>query len=217
MYHIINRGVGRMSLFDKPADYDAFECVMLETQELRPLRLLAYCIMPNHWHLVVWPTTSKQLAPFMQRLTITHATRWLQHRQAVGTGHVYQGRFKSFPIEQDAHFLSVCRYVERNPLRANLVKAAQDWKWSSLHRRSDPAGERPILSDWPVKCPADWTSRVNLPQTDRELESIRLSVTRGQPNGGTAWVKQTTQSLELDHTLRSRGRPPKKKAGDGSN
>ena len=91
--------------------------------------------MPNHWHLLLWPEGDGDLATFMQRLTITHVRRWQQHRGYVGLGHVYQGRYKSFPVESDAHFWVVARYVERNALRADLVLRAEEWRWSSLWRR----------------------------------------------------------------------------------
>jgi putative transposase len=128
VYHVINRGVGRMRLFRKPGDYEAFERVLGETLEMRPMRLLAYCLMPNHWHLVVWPQRDGDLAAFMQRLTITHARRWLANRRGRWARHVYQGRFKSFVIQRDEHLLTVARYVERNALRAGLVKRAELWR-----------------------------------------------------------------------------------------
>ncbi len=151
VFHVLNRGVGRMRLFRKEADYEAFERVLLETLDLRPMRLCAYCLMPNHWHLVLWPRRDGDLASFMQRLTITHARRWQEHRKLVGTGHIYQGRYKSFPVENDEHFLTVCRYVERNALRAGLVERAEQWSWSSLWRRRQRNRKlQACLSEWPV-------------------------------------------------------------------
>lgn len=100
-----------MRLFETDQDYEAFERVLSETLPLRRMRLLAYCLMPNHWHLVLWPREDGDLAACMQRLSITHARRWQEHRQVVGTGHVYQGRYKSFPVQADEHFLTVCRYL----------------------------------------------------------------------------------------------------------
>ena len=71
----------------------------------------------------------------MQRLTVTHVTRWQEHRKCAGEAQVHQGRFKSFPVESDDYIYQVARYVERNALRANLVDCAEDWQWSSLWRR----------------------------------------------------------------------------------
>jgi putative transposase len=135
---------GRQRLFDKPADYAAFEEVLEETLVKQPMRICSYCVMPNHWHLLLWPEFDGDLAPFMHRLT--HVTRWQKHRRRVGEGHVCQGRFKSIPVEADDYFYPVARYVERNALRANLVNRAEAWQWSSLWRRKQgTADQRRLL------------------------------------------------------------------------
>jgi len=218
-FHIINRGVGRMPLFETPEDYDAFLRCLAEAQRLRPIKILAYCVMPNHWHLVLQPEADGGLAAFMQRLTITHATRWQEHRQLVGSGHVYQGRYKSFPVEADAHLLAVCRYVERNALRARLVERAEDWRWGSLHQaakatkpRKADTDDLPTLSDWPVDRPRNWVWRVNQPENQPELDSLRRCVRRGGPFGGAAWTADTIKALGLEFTTRTRGRPRKEEA-----
>ncbi len=210
VFHVLNRGVGRMWLFDKPEDYAAFERVVAETLELRPMRLLAYCIMPNYWHMVLWPEEDGQLAAFMHRLSITHARRWQEHRHVTGDGHIYQGRYKSFPVETDEHFLTLCRYVERNALRAALVERAEEWRWSSLWRREKRSTERQVcLTDWPVDRPCDWLRCVNAGETQDELDRIRLCVNCGQPFGGPAWTEATISRLGLESTVRRRGRPQK--------
>src|SRR5581483_3399563 len=119
--HVLNRANARLPLFTKEADYEAFERVLEEAYGREPLRILSYCLMPNHWHLVVWPKVGagRQVSEFMRWLTVTHTQRWHAHRHTSGTGHLYHGRFKSFPIESDDHLYTVLRYVERNPLRAN--------------------------------------------------------------------------------------------------
>lgn len=213
VFHVLNRGVGRMRLFDDAADYEAFERVLEETLVVRPMRLCAYCIMPNHWHMALWPRDDGDLAAFMQRLTITHARRWQEHRRLVGTGHIYQGRYKSFPVQSDEHFLAVCRYVERNALRAELVDRAEAWRWSSLWRRRHGDGESAaILSEWPVARPRDWLSQVNRSQTESEMEALRQCVARGRPFGEDAWVTRTIKRLGLESTMRPRGRPRKTRA-----
>lgn len=121
VFHVLNRGVARMQVFEKTGDYQAFEHVLKEALEESPMRICAYCLMPNHWHLLLWPEHDGDLAAFMHRLTNRHVRRWQKNRHYVGLGHVYQGRYKSFPVEEDTHFLAVARYVERNALRANLV------------------------------------------------------------------------------------------------
>ena len=121
VYHVLNRAVGRGWLFKKDGDFLAFERVLAETHARLPMRIVSHCLMSNHWHLVLWPEQDGQLSEFMRLLTVTHTQRWHAHHHSAGTGPLYQGRFKSFPIQRDDHFLAVCRYVERNPLRAKLV------------------------------------------------------------------------------------------------
>ena len=124
IYHVLNRANARLPIFESDGDFAAFERVLTEAVERTQTRLLSYCLMHNHWHLVVWPQKDGELSRFMGWLTLTHTQRWHANRHTAGSGHLYQGRFKSFPVQDDPHFLTVCRYVERNPLRANLVKSA---------------------------------------------------------------------------------------------
>lgn len=213
VFHVLNRGVGRRKIFYKERDYAAFERILESTLEAVPLRLLSYCLMPNHWHLLLWPGEDGQLARFIQRLTITHVRRWQEHYHEAGWGHLYQGRFKSFPVQTDGHFLTVARYVERNALRAGRVERAEDWRWCSLWRRErGSAQERRILCEWPVARPSGWLERVNQPQSDAELESLRTSVSRGRPFGSEAWQQRTARELGLEGSYRQRGRPKKEPA-----
>src|SRR5260370_40110639 len=135
VYHVLNRANARMPLFGKAGDYDAFERVLGEAHARYGTRILAYCVLPNHWHLVLWPQRDGELSRFVGWLTLTHTQRWHAHRHSAGSGHLYQGRFKSFPVQEDDHLLTVLRYGDRNPLRANLVGAAGEWHWASLGRR----------------------------------------------------------------------------------
>jgi putative transposase len=98
VYHVLNRANGRATLFHKDGDYEAFERILEEAGSYCAVPLLAYCLMPNHWHLVLRPRGDGELSRFVGWLTLTHTQRWHAHYQAVGMGHLYQGRFKSFPI-----------------------------------------------------------------------------------------------------------------------
>jgi putative transposase len=211
--HCLNRGNGRSDLFEKPEDFAAFERLLLEAMRRFPVRLLAYCLMHNHWHLVLWPEHDGEVTAFLRWLTMTHSQRLHAHRHTTGSGHVYQGRFKSFPVQpDDEHLLAVIRYVERNALRAGLVERAQDWRWCSLWRRLN-GDEGTVLSDWPIDVPEDWTRRVNRAQSDKEVEALRRSVRRGTPYGAERWQARTAGKLGLGHTLRPRGRPRKRASG----
>lgn len=211
-YHVLNRANGRLRLFKKQADFAAFEQVLEEACERMPLRILGYTLMGNHWHFVVWPKRGQdeQVSDFFRWLTMTHSQRWHAHHDTAGMGHVYQGRFKSFPIASDEHLLTVLRYVERNPLRAGLVARAEDWRWGSLYRRAHGTpDERRLLADLPVALGSRWIEHVNATQTEAEVDSIRRSINRGQPFGGEAWTAKVTRQLQLEHTFRPRGRPKK--------
>jgi putative transposase len=208
IYHALNRANGRMTIFEDEADYAAFEEVLLQAVERTKTRLLAYCLMPNHWHLIVWPKKDGELSRFMGWLTLTHTQRWHAHHQSAGTGHLYQGRFKSFPIQEDEHFYSAARYVERNPLRAKLARRAERWRWGSLFRwQRGNAEDRELLSPWPLSRKSGWVDHVNAPQTDAEVAAIRHSIDRGSPLGDSDWSQQTVEKLDLQSTLRPRGRP----------
>jgi putative transposase len=214
VYHLLNRANGRMTIFKKPEDYDAFERVLEEAVERTEMRLLAYCVMPNHWHLVVWPREDGELSRFTGWLTLTHTQRWHAERHSTGSGHVYQGRFKSFPVQDDEHFLTVCRYVERNALRAKLVKRAEAWRWGSLHRwKHGDAKQKSLLASWPLPRAAGWAKRVNTPLTKAELSALRRSVKRGSPFGEASWRDRMVRQLGLESTVRPLGRPKKEKNG----
>ena len=211
VFHVLNRANAQAQIFSKDEDYAAFERVLCETLESLPMRMLSYAIMPNHWHLVLWPRRDGDLGAFMQRLTTTHVRRWHAHQQTVGCGHLYQGTYKSFPIETDDHLLVVLRYVERNAFRAGLAKRAEDWRWSSLWRWRHPevTEDVPSLASWPIDRPRDWLAYVNRPQTDKELDALRQAVHRGRPFGSSTWQNVTIKKLGLESTCRPRGRPKK--------
>ena len=203
---MVNRANGRMQIFDTPGDYQAFENIIERAIEKVKMRVLSYCIMPNHWHLVLWPYEDGDLSDFMQRLTIMHTQRWNDFHQTCG--HVYQGRFKSFPIQANTHYLNVCRYVEQNALRAKMVKNAEDWRWGSLWRRQNC--KKWVLQDGPVEYPAHWLKEVNIVPEEKELTILKTSLLRGRPYGEKDWMRKTAEILGLASTLRPKGRPKKR-------
>ena len=208
LYHALNRGNARNTIFHKDEDYDAFERIVAEGLDRYQIELFSYQLMPNHWHLLIRPEVDGEMNRFMRWITATHTMRYHAHYHTSGEGHVYQGRFKSFPVQDDDHFLTVCRYVERNALRANLVKRAEDWRWSSLYRwLAKPEPEPRLLSKWPIRRSPGWTERVNMALTKPELEALRKSSKRGSPFGQENWVKQEAKRLGIESTLRNRGRP----------
>jgi len=205
-YHVINRGNHRARVFDSPGDFRAFLDLVSMAQARVRLDLLAACLMPNHFHLVVVPHAPGDLGHWMHWLLTTHVCRY--NRCRATTGRVWQGRFKAFPIERDEHLLTVMRYVERNALRAGLVDDSQDWAWGSLAWRNGSV-HRYLLTEPPIELPRDWTDLVNSPQTSCELKALRTCVNRQRPFGNDAWVGRTAVDLGLQSSLRRVGRPPK--------
>jgi putative transposase len=197
-----------MRLFHKAGDYEAFERVLAEGLQRYPVELLTYCVMPNHWHLVVRPKTDEALGRWMGWVGVTHVRRHHEHYHSRGGGHLYQGRFKSFPVAEDDYFLTLCRYVEANPRRAGLVERAEQWQWSGLARRMGGSGEV-RLSTWPVERPRGWLGWVNREWKEEQIEGIRTCVERGRPLGPEDWVQRTAERLGLEFTLRGPGRPRK--------
>ncbi len=193
-------------MFHKPEDYDAFvDLLALACDRLR-MRVFGWCLMPNHFHLVVRPYADDDLGRWMQWLMTSHVRRY--HRHYESEGHVWQGRFKAFPVQADDHLLTVLRYVERNPLRAGLVDRAEAWRWSSLALRAqDPRPK--LLAPCPVKLPRNWPTLVNRPQSEAEVQGVRKSIARGAPLGSAVWQRRTADKLGLESTLRPRGRPRK--------
>lgn len=209
-YHIINRANARLPIFFKEEDYVLFEQVLEEAKEKYDMRILAYHLMPNHFHLVLYPRKDGDLGKFMQWLTLTHTQRWHQSKNTKGTGHLYQGRYKSFLIEEDNHLLSVIRYVERNALRAKLVRKADSWKFCSLWRRLyGNVQQKKLLARWPISEPNDYLSFVNKPQLQEEEERVRLSVVKGKPYGNDIWSMKIIKKFGLESTIRLPWRPKK--------
>ena len=212
IYHVLNRAVGRMQMFRKEGDYQAFERVLVEAHGRTPTGLLGYCLMPNHWHLVLWPKADGELSRFMFWMTMTHTQRWRHARNLVGLGPLYQGRFKAFPVQDDRHLLTVLRYVERNPLRSGLVERAQDWRHASLHARAQSDSEiGKLLTPWPIELPTRYLELVNAPQTAAEEEAIRTCLKRSRPLGTPAWRDRTIDRLGLQSSMRPAHRPRKVK------
>lgn len=207
----MNRGAKRAALFERSADYDAFVEIIGAGLARFDIVLFAYCLMQNHWHLLLSPRRDGVLSDFMHWVTTTHARRWQSFHRLDGQGAVYQGRFKAVPVCDDQHFLWVCRYIERNPLRAGLVGSAADWRWSSLGQRLRLI-DSPSLTPWPVPAPSDWSAYVDAVQTVAELEAVRSAINSGKPIGDEQWCQKVLARMGVARS-RGRGRPPKARRG----
>jgi putative transposase len=200
VYHVLNRSAKSAKLFEAREDYELFEDLLIEARLKFSMRTIAYCAMPTHWHLLLWPSQDRELSNHAKWLEGTHASRWHKTRGSTGRGAVYQGRFKSIPIETGRHFYWVWRYVERNPLRAKLVVEADQWRWSSLWWRVNDPNHAPF-DEGPAPLPSDWKEWITVPQTERELETFRDRAEKGLAFGSETWCESQFAPL------RKRGRP----------
>ena len=201
-YHLVNRGNGRQQIFHKDGDYRAFVELLLQEREKYAVGVLAWCLMPNHFHILVRPEEATQHNKWMHWVMTTHVRRY--HKHYGTSGHVWQGRYKSFLVKNDEHLLTVARYIEGNPIRATLAASALQWPWSSHQARlQGPEVSRP--DPLPIPLPEDWTAYVDTPLTDAELEKIRTSVNRQAPYGDECWRNEICKQMGLEGTVRPRG------------
>ncbi len=215
IYHVINRGNNRQHVFRKRADFQAFLVALAELKERKPFELYGYCLLNNHFHLLLRPKRGATISRIMQSLLVSHTRRY--HRHYRSGGHVWQGRFKSPVIQNDEHLLTVLRYIEANPLRAKLVRRAEAYQWSSY--RVHGMGEADELVDSLITYEElsplakvrqrKWAQQVHRPIDGASLDAIRRSSATGLPYGDAAWVKRLAKRLDLDLIIRPRGRPRK--------
>jgi putative transposase len=215
VYHALNRGNNRDTVFHHTEDFQAFLDALAQTKERYPFRLFAFCLLSNHFHLVLQPDKGQSISRILQSLTVAHT--WRFHKQHGSSGHVWQGRFKSPVIAEDGHLLTVLRYVESNPLRAGLVRDLAAYPWSSypvhgLGQSMALLDEAPVwarLGQTEAVRERYWQKWVHTPLTEKELAAVRRAVSTGRPYGKDAWVPRMAQRLGLDLAPRPRGRPRK--------
>jgi putative transposase len=207
IFHVLNRAVKKTRLFDTDNDYRAFLDIVVAALARHPIELFAFCVMSNHFHFLASPRYDGQLSAFMQWMTVTHSKRWHKWRGTTGTGHVYQGPFKAFPVQDDAHFLRVCRYVERNAFRAGLVPSTETWQWGSAHQYCFDCHWVP-LTPWRIIRPVNWLDLLN--SADPDPETIRQCLLRSRPYGGDEWTARMAEALKMAKSLQPIGRPPRK-------
>jgi putative transposase len=210
IYHVINRANGRLTIFENIADYQLFESLLEKTQEETGMRILAYTIMPNHWHLVLQPKVDGDLGIFMHRLTNSHTRQVRVSTKTIGYGHLYQGRYKSFIVSDDSYLLTLIKYVERNPVRAKLAAACEEWQWGSAWRRVNGTPvQKKLLSESPTPLPKDYLSWINTPDREDDIKLLRNAVNKGVPFGNEEWVDKKVDKYKLETTRRTVGRPKK--------
>ena len=192
-YHLLNRGNRKQAIFHKADDYQAFLGILAEASQRFSMPLCAVCVMKNHFHIVVWPECARSISEYMHWLLNVHVHRYNLHYGLKGLGHLYQDRYKAFPIQDYRHLFTVMRYVEANPLRANLVDAAENWRWSSISLRNDPAWQRVLTVGERFRLPEDWTAIVNGVIPGEDLHAVRRCAQRNDPFGDPEWIAKVVK------------------------
>ena len=201
----MNRSAKQLTLFDSRAEYDLFLDVLAEAETVCPIRLLEYCVMPNHWHLLVWPERDDQLTRFMRWITGVHAQRWRRARGQTGKGAVYQGRYRWVAVQGGQHYDIARRYIQQNPVRARLVDCPGDWPWSSAS--SEPVAVRPALTRGPLSPDAHQQVLSNRLLTDEAARQMRASLKNGQPFGDPQWSRALEVRKWLVAVLEAHSKP----------
>jgi putative transposase len=178
-YHVFNRGNDKRVLFPKPNDYARFLRLLRIAPSASGIRLLAFCLMPNHWHLAILPQDLPSLSAYMHWVTTLHGRQWRRDYGRDAPGHVYQGRYRSIPILTDEHLLVVLRYIEANPVRAGLVSSARDWPWSSRSKRAHREAPKPAPWPWPI--PSNWEQQLDAGQPQAQIRAIRAALMKSVP------------------------------------
>jgi len=206
VFHAFNRAIEGVTLFETDRDFEQFLSFLRIGMTIFPVRLIAWTVMPNHWHLVPWPSTDDALPAFMRWVTSMHAQAWRRSRATTGRGCVYQGRYKAIAVQTDHHLVRLCAYVERNAARAHLVSRAEDWPWTSASPLCFGL-DRPRLSAWPIAKPHDWLARLNAPENPRVLTILRRTIMRNRHFGDPRWRHQAAGDLGWTQGEHPRGRP----------
>lgn len=200
VYHVMNRAIRNLSPFQTDRDYLEFEKILRRALEKYKVRVISYCIMPNHWHLLLWPCATGVLSRFVQWISSVHAKLWNRTHSAVGRGAIYQSRYKSIPVKSDGHLLVAMRYVEQNPLRAGLVKKPRHWRWSSAHERTlKLRNVTPIITTEQTPVPPDFVSELDERTSRVELGVIRTHIRKSIPFGlSMMFGRRKSESFILD-------------------
>ena len=178
VYHVLNRGNGRLEIFRKPGDFLAFCDLMVDAREQADIEVFGFCLMSNHWHLVVRPRRDQDLARYFSWLTNTHLKRYRAHYRRT-SGHLYQGRYKSFVVQEGWAFADTAAVC----------------------------GRKKLLDDWPIDRPRNWTALVNEPIDPAAGKRVEVSFERGRPLGSDPWTLKMAGRMGLQYTLNPRGRP----------
>lgn len=217
-HHIIQRGHNRQTVFVQDEDYQYYLENLVECKQEFNCRVYAWCLMTNHVHLILQPGNDTEgLSRLMKRLAgrQTRCVNRLERR----TGSLWEGRFKSSPIETEAYLLACCRYIELNPVRARMVASPEDYPWSSYRMKTGLQAPRGLdfdrcylgLGSTQQQRESRYKAWVQADVSGSELRHIRESLQYGHPTGGDRFRNEIEEKLGIRLALNKRGRPRKPK------
>ena len=213
-HHVTQRGNRREDIFFTDEDRETYLLWLREYSDKHQVEVLAYCLMTNHIHLVVVPATDDGLQRLLKPLHMRYAQRI--NRARGWKGHLWQGRFFSSPLDE-AYLWAAVRYVERNPVRAGIVRRAENYRWSSApaHCGNRPDGLLNLESRWSKKFAVidDWSAWLAEGDEAEEIQILRQNVDKGLPCGNESFVRRLGKVVGRGLEFRPQGRP--RKAEDG--
>ncbi|PKA70760.1 putative transposase [Pseudomonas baetica] len=216
-HHVVQRGHNKQAVFKEPADFERYLSDLCELKTLLDVKVYAFCLMTNHVHLLLAPGES---AASLGQLMKSLAARMTRYRNKLEgrSGTLWESRYKSSVVQTDTYLLACCRYIELNPVRAQIVEHAQDYRWSSLQVRLNATEETNWLDDYPgftdlgptVAIRNDrYIEFMKQPPPSQELELIRSALQRGQLTGNSQFTAEIEVITGLHISNRPRGRPAK--------
>ena len=205
-HHVTQRGSRRQVTFFEDADYVAYLKLIETTKTAADVEIWAYCLMPNHVHMVAVPQESQGLA---KMLSITHHCYARRVNAVHGwRGHLWQERFHSFVMDE-AHLLAAVRYIELNPVRAGLCREVDQWRWSSVHAHFRGESDAIVTTAPMLEMVSDWRQYLSLDRTPKLTDALRSHSRTGRPAGEDDFIA-TLESLS-GRRLRRRRPGPKPK------
>jgi len=208
-HHVTQRGNRRADVFEVDADREAYLRFLEQYADRHGLAVWAYCLMTNHVHLVVVPVREQSLGLALRDAHTVYAMYFNTRTKL--TGHVWQGRFHSCPMDQ-SHLWAAVRYVERNPVRAGLVKRAEQYPWSSAAPHCRLRHDALLSDDFPPPGVInDWKQWLSGGEDEEAVDRIRAHTHTGRPCGSPTFVDQLENLLQRALRPNKRGRKPKPK------
>lgn len=216
-HHIVQRGHNHQTVFAHDDDYQYYLGNLFEWKTKFGCKVYAWCLMTNHIHLIIQSGTETEgLSKLMKRLA-GRQTRYV-NRLERRTGSLWEGRFKSSPIETNTYLLACSRYIELNPVRARMVASPEDYRWSSYRMKSGLQEQKGLdldgcylaLGSTSEKCAERYKAWVETGVSESEIRLIRESLQYGHPTGSQRFAEEIEQKLDIRLSLNKPGRPRKR-------